>query len=245
MSTSLRRRGNQLPYDLLAGVVSCPGGWLVCPGKLVGVNLFADAAYKVGSLRDVLDSVPQYAVIALAAPVGLPDRATHGGRACDREARRLLGWPRAGGVRSAPCRDVLHASHGMKARAGNDARMDAVTTMLLPRIREVADEIQSYWQRTVFEAHPELSFYQLNDDRPLASSKRSTEGVAERRSLLVRRLPGVESALDANVAGVAPWHLLDAAAVLWTARRIAARAVVRLPEAPEWNKDGLRMEILR
>lgn len=32
---------------------------------------------------------------------------------------------------------------------------------------------------------------------------------------------------------------------LWTARRIAARAVSRLPENPEWNEDGLRMELVR
>jgi predicted RNase H-like nuclease len=39
--------------------------------------------------------------------------------------------------------------------------------------------------------------------------------------------------------------VLDACVDLWTARRIAARAVSRLPEVPEWNDDGLRMELVR
>jgi len=39
--------------------------------------------------------------------------------------------------------------------------------------------------------------------------------------------------------------VLDACVDLWTARRIAARAVARLPEVPEWNEDGLRMEFVR
>jgi predicted RNase H-like nuclease len=30
-----------------------------------------------------------------------------------------------------------------------------------------------------------------------------------------------------------------------TARRIAARAVERLPEDPEWDEAGVRMELLR
>jgi predicted RNase H-like nuclease len=47
------------------------------------------------------------------------------------------------------------------------------------------------------------------------------------------------------VAGAKPWHLLDAAACLWTARRVAARAATRIPMDPEWDSQGLRMEIVR
>jgi predicted RNase H-like nuclease len=39
--------------------------------------------------------------------------------------------------------------------------------------------------------------------------------------------------------------LLDAAALLWTARRISARAGTRLPADPEWDVEGLRMEFVR
>jgi hypothetical protein len=40
-------------------------------------------------------------------------------------------------------------------------------------------------------------------------------------------------------------HLLDAAAFMWTARRISARAGMRVPLDPEWDGEGLRMEIIR
>ncbi|MCW2929021.1 MAG: hypothetical protein JWM86_2989, partial [Thermoleophilia bacterium] len=40
-------------------------------------------------------------------------------------------------------------------------------------------------------------------------------------------------------------HLLDAMADMVTARRIAARAVIRIPEDPEWDEQGVRMELLR
>jgi predicted RNase H-like nuclease len=245
MATELRRRGSQLPYQLLAGVVPCPGGWLVTAGKLVGINLFPQPGRVHAHLRDVLDSVPQYAVIALAAPVGLPDVPMHGGRACDKEARRLLGWPHSGAIRSAPCRAVFGALSPRSAAAHNGGRIDPITYQLLGRIKEVAEEVQSHWQRTVYEVHPELSFYQLNGDQPLTTRKRTAQGADERRTLLVKRFPGVESVLDSRVSGAAPRHLVDATAVLWTARRIAARAVTRVPAHPEWNGDGLRMEILR
>jgi predicted RNase H-like nuclease len=245
MSKNLRRRGSQLPYELLAGVVSCPGGWLVVSGKLVGINLFPQQPQVVQHLRDVLDTVPGYSVIALAAPVGLPDWPSRGGRACDREARRLLGWPRSGAVRSAPCRMVVDARTELGAVANNGGRLDVVTLRLLPRIKEVASEVQSHRQRTVHEAHPALSFYQLNGDRPLAKPKRRSDGIAERQGLLVKRMPGLEGVLNNPIAGASPWRVLDAAAVLWTARRIAARAVNRVPEQPEWNAEGLRMEIIR
>jgi predicted RNase H-like nuclease len=47
------------------------------------------------------------------------------------------------------------------------------------------------------------------------------------------------------VRGARRHHIVDAAACLWTARRIAGRAVNRVPEDPEWDDIGLRMEIVR
>jgi predicted RNase H-like nuclease len=218
---------------------------LVCSGKLVGINLFPQQPQVASRLRDVLDTVPEYSIIALAAPVGLPDRPTRGGRACDREARRLLGFPRSGAIRSAPCRTVVDARNAVSAVAKNGGRLDVVTKRMLPRIKEVASEIQSHRQRTVYEAHAALSFYQLNGDQPLATAKRTPEGDVERRQLLVNRMPGFEAFLDNRVAGASACQVLDAGAVLWTTRRIAARAVNRVPENPEWNGEGLRMEIVR
>ncbi len=117
--------------------------------------------------------------------------------------------------------------------------------MRIPKTREAAEEVQPYWQRTVFEVHPELSFYQLNDDQPLHWSKHMAVGRKERRELLENRMEGIARVLDAHLPKLRDSHLLDACACLWTARRIAARAVQRLPEDPEWDSQGLRMEFVR
>jgi predicted RNase H-like nuclease len=105
--------------------------------------------------------------------------------------------------------------------------------------------VQPYMQRTVFEVCPELSLYQLNEDKPMTDRKRSAAGQDERRALMLERFPGSERILDAETDGAGAYHRTDACLALWTARRIVARAVSRLPQDPEWSTEGMRMEIVR
>lgn len=235
------RPGPQLPYRVLAGVVPCHDGWLAVTGKLQSVSLLPEGAMVLPTILDVLDYRPSFDVITLHAPLGLLAAAARGGRSCDREARRLLGQPRAGAVFTPPSRALLAADDWIH----DTERISAVTRLMLPHLDEVARHVGSYHQRTVYEVHPELSFYQLNDDRPLRYSKRLRAGQMERRALLEAKLPGIERALDVPVPGARIGRLLDASAALWTARRIAARAITRIPEDPEWDDEGIRMEIVR
>jgi predicted RNase H-like nuclease len=228
----------------MGGTVPCPGGWLVITGKLQGITLAPSDAFVVPRFVEALDYLPAFDVLTVHAPIGLPKQADPRGRRCDQEARALLGWPRAGAVVSAPVRTALGAKTPEEA-ADRNGTMSVVQWALLPRIAEVAEHVQLFNQRSVFEIHPELSFYQLNGDVPMAYPKHTDAGRAERRSLLERQLPGIERVLAHRVRGAGREHLLDAAVALWTARRIASRAVVRIPEDPEWDEMGLRMEILR
>ena len=123
--------------------------------------------------------------------------------------------------------------------------LDAISKTLLPRYQEVADEMAPYRQRTIYETNAELSFYQLNDDVPMQWGKHSEKGIEERKALLEAKVPGVLRIVQAEVPGAAVSHLLDVSAILWTARRIFAKAVVRIPTDPEWDEQGLRMEIVR
>lgn len=233
-------RGAPLPYRPLAGVVPCPGGWLVAGAKLQGITLSPEEPQVFRTLLEVIDYKPAYQIVSLAAPIGLLDEPVPGGRQCDRDARRLIGWPRNGAIVSAPARAVLR-----DYAAGFDVSLSVVSRRLIDRFAEVDQNAQPYWQRTVFEVHPELSFFQLNEDQPMRYSKHRRAGVEERTALLKARLPGVERILDPRVIGAKPAHQVDGAVCLWTARRIAARAVSRLPEDPQWDSAGLRMEIVR
>lgn len=238
------QRGAPLPYELLAGVVPTKAGWVVASAKLQGIQMYPNQPELLPELADVLDYRPSFRVIALAAPVGLLEEPVEGGRACDREARQLIGFPRAGAIPTPPVRKALQASSYEDA-ARLSGGMGAVTWGLLDRFAEVDRELAPYRQRTIFEVQPELSFFQLNDDTPMRFSKRSHIGMEERKELLKGRIQGMERIVDAEIDKVKPWQLIDAAACLWTTRRIASRAMTRIPEDPEWDETGLRMELVR
>jgi predicted RNase H-like nuclease len=225
-----------LPYRLLAGVEPCRGGWLVVSAKLQGVSLFAEPPHVFSRFADVLETTPPYEFVALHCPIGLPSEHAQGGRQCDREARRLLGSHRGAAIVSPPSQPNLERD--------DPAGLSAVGRATLPYIREVHGSVASYHQRVVFEVHPELCFYQLNGERPLLHPKSTEEGRLERLTVLQKRMPGLDRALNNKPRGVSDSQLLDACADLWTARRLVARSVLRLPEVPEWNPDGLKMELV-
>jgi predicted RNase H-like nuclease len=233
------RRGPNLPYSLVAGVTPCRGGWLVAASKLQGTIFAPEDPARIETFVDVVDMRPSYSIIALNAPVGGLERAQAGGRTCDREARALLGR-RAAAVKSAP----VH----VESREGTDLlpdHIDAISRTLLPRYQEAARELAPFRQRTIYEVNAELSFYQLNGEAPMQWGKHSEKGIEERRAVLEAKIPGVLRIIDAEVPGATPSHLLDVAAILWTARRVFAHAAVRIPTDPEWDEQGLRMEIVR
>jgi len=236
-------RRNPLPYVLLAGVVPITRGWLVASAKLQGIQIYPNEPEIMATLVDVIDYRPSFLAIALDAPIGLHDAPVDGGRSCDREARKKLGWPRSGAILTPPVRPALAAASYEEA-----ARMcDGISPVVWGRMKHIAEvdaEMAPYRQRTIFEIHPEMSFFQLNEDRPMRHAKRTVEGMRERRELLHGKIPGIERLIDVEVPGVRPWQLLDAASCLWTARRVVARAMSRLPEDPEWDDQGLRMEIM-
>ncbi len=233
------RRGPDLPYKVVAGVKPCATGWLVAAAKLHGTTFAPEEPRVIETFVEVIDQRPAFEVLALNAPIGYLEELRTGGRTCDREARGLLGR-RGSAIQSPPIRPQVEEGLDQSAEG-----LNAVTRKLLPRYREVAAEMAPYHQRRVYEVTSELSFFQLNEDTPLRWSKRSSRGQEERRALLAKKIPGGERVFDAKIPRVPYSHLLDVAAFLWTARRIFAKAATRIPEDPEWDELGLRMEIVR
>lgn len=232
------RRGPDLPYKVVAGVTPWGSNWIVASAKMHAATFAPEPPKVYPSFLEVLDERPSFIVIVVNAPIGVVDNSESGIRTCDREARALLGR-RGSAVHNAPTRAQL--SGGAQSVVEG---IDAVSATLLPRYREVASEMSPYRQRVVYEGQPELSFYQLNGDKPLRRSKKIEAGYLERRALLEQKIPGVNKILDSELKRVPPKHLLDAAALLWTARRVFAHAALRLPSDAEWDSEGLRMELV-
>ena len=230
-----------LPYQILAGVEPVPGGWLVAPGNLQGINLAPQAASVMPTLADVLDYRPSYSVVALHAPVGVMENAGER-RPSDVEARQRLGR-RAGSVVPAPSRALLEAKTYEEARA-IDPSLDIVRWRSMAKAIEAIREVQSWRQRTVYEVNPELSLTTMNDGVPIPYSRRSQLGRDARRALVEQKLPGATGVLAQRPPKVREEKLIDALADLWTARRIMARAITRATEHPTWDEEGVRMDIV-
>jgi predicted RNase H-like nuclease len=239
------RSQQQLPYRSLAAVVPSRNGWLCVPARLSGVSLAPMQPVVYEHFLDIMDWKPAFEVIAVHIPIGLLDKPVKGGRRADIAARELLGRPRALSIMTPPIRSVLPIATREEAAIVNGG-MSITAWQLMSRIREIAAEVASYNQRVVYEVHPELSFYEMNDCVPMQYSKHKMQGRAERETLLRSKIQNIETVLDAKVKGPTRAKVLDASACLWSARRIMARgAAIRVPDDPEWDSEGLRMDIWR
>lgn len=239
--------------DWVAGADGYREGWVVV--------LWQPATGAIRRRRveevDALLALPE-APVALGVDmvIGCPDEAEPGGRACDRAARRLLGHPRGASVFSPPAYDTLQADTYEEALRRNRASgpeapgLSKQAFHLVPKLRALAERMTPARQRRVREVHPELSFYAMNDDTPLAHSKHTAAGRRTRLELLTGHgLPDVEAAVEALAGGpLGTDDVLDAHAACWTARRICNGTAQRCPpvdaQTPR-NARGLRMEIWR
>jgi predicted RNase H-like nuclease len=193
-------------------------------------------------------------VIAVDMPIGLPERRGRGGRPCEVEVRDRIGARRSS-VFAVPARAAVMAGDYRAACAVSllhsdpPRKVSKQTFMLFPYMREVDALMSPQIQTRVYEVHPELSFWAMNDGQPLALPKKVKgrpfdAGLALRRSLLaaagfplarLRLVPGVERAGRDDI--------LDACAAAWSARRIRDGEHLRLPADPPRDAKGLRMEI--
>jgi predicted RNase H-like nuclease len=207
----------------LAGVDGCRGGWVVA---------CEDGVSVVAAFAEVLAG--GFDVAAVDIPIGLPADSTP--RACDVAARALLGRGRASSVFPAPRREALAwrswaEASGMSIQAFN----------IMAKVREVDALMTTSLQDRVVEAHPEVAFALLAGG-PMAASKKTAAGRAERRAALAS--VGLDGVVPMErLQGAAVDDLLDACALLWTAGRVARGEAVRLGDGGV-DQRGLRMEIV-
>jgi predicted RNase H-like nuclease len=235
----------QLPYTMIGASVMCPAGWLVIAARIVGVTVVVEDPVTFDTFSDVLDYRPAFTVVALGAPIGYPDDPTGGYRPAEKEARSRLPFNLRVTIPRVPCRGALYAPTLDEAVAV-ESWVTAAEYRRFRRWREIDKEIQGFHQRTVFSTVPELSYGLLSStDAPLRSNPGSPEGQEERLALIEQRMPGVTAKVrECKLPGVDIRHLVEASGMLWTARRISGRVLTRFPTTPEWNEEGLRIEVV-
>lgn len=199
------------------GIDGYPGGWVAYKVHLGSSNTSVEPIDLPSLLKKKRDDI---SVVAIDIPIGLFD----GPRACDSEARKLLGQPCGSSVFSAPCRASLSAENYRAANAANlrvtGKGLTCQAWGIAPKIKQVDDAMRLDCQKWVFEVHPEVCFWALAGRRPMSNRKKKAGGIEERLKLLRPVFRDIEGHLQKRPTRVGKDDLLDAAVAAWSALRL-------------------------
>jgi predicted RNase H-like nuclease len=222
-----------VPYVL--GVDAYKGGWVA----LTLADGSVEACQLYGHISDLIRDHSEAGIIAVDIPIGLPEKCPRG---ADTEARQFVG-PRRSSVFPTPPRAVLEAATYDEALAlaqglGGPG-ISKQSFALAPKILEV-DGAASADERIV-EVHPEVSFRAMAG-HSIEFPKKSWNGMLLRRRLLEAN--GILLPDELSDGGLAPAEdVLDTAAAVWTAGRIAEEKATSLPDPPEKHPGGRAVAI--
>jgi predicted RNase H-like nuclease len=231
------------------GVDGCRSGWL-------SVALDGDGGWDIA----VHETFPELwrahqgaDHILVDVPIGLRSDGSEE-RACDKQARRLLGSPRGSSVFPAPCRPALAAEDHEEASRINRLRtgrgLSVQSWAIAPKIDEVDRFLRSNAgaRRAVREVHPEVLFWGLNGGVPVATKKKRTVGFQERFTILSHLNPLTDAIVSHGLSRwrrseVARDDILDALAAAVTAE-LGRGDFETVPRDPEQDARGLPMEMV-
>jgi predicted RNase H-like nuclease len=234
----------------VTGVDACKRGWVAVtleaasPPALAAVRMHESLP---GALDDGPGSTPAR-IVGIDMPLGLLDS---GWRDADRIARSLLG-PRRSSVFAIPPRPVwAQASYqaaNQRCRELTGQGFSIQAWGLRPKLLEANEYLQTCGH-PMYEVHPELAFGAMAG-APLPYSKHTAPGRDLRRELLAAAgiiLPVAAARVAPAVAPRVPappvTDTLDAAAVAWSAWRIATGEAVVLPDPPQLGSQGREITI--
>lgn len=229
------------------GIDGCRGGWF-----MISLNDQGDS--QINLLRHIneLDTylVPAERVF-IDIPIGLLGRHSQE-RECDKQARAVLGAKRGASIFPAPSRCALNCKTYQEANARNrhctGRGLSRQCFGILPKIREVDEYLGNENKRSkIYEMHPEICFWSMNQSTPLAHNKKKMEGYAERLRLLSKVYPHAKSVIDSAMqtyprAEVARDDVVDALVGAVTAKNsIKLRC---FPDHSIRDEMGLVMQIV-
>ena len=223
----------------VTGVDACRRGWVAVsldgPGHghgLAAVRVHATLTGLLGQDAGTAEGT----VTGIDMPLGLLES---GWRAADLAARGLLG-PRRSSVFAIPPRTVWeqasYQAAGRRCRELTGQGFSIQAWGLRTKLHE-AGRYRETCRHPLYEVHPELAFCAMAG-APLAHSKHTEAGRDQRRALLSRAGIVLPAALQAPITDT-----LDAAAVAWSAWRIAAGQAVILPGTPQRDSRGREIAI--
>jgi len=222
----------------VTGVDACRRGWVAVTLEVPPHGRAGVRAVRVHRSLDGVLEGNGAGVVGIDMPLGLLES---GWREADLAARGLLGTRRSS-VFAIPPRAVWgepdYAAARLRCRELTGKGFSAQAWGLRAKLLE-ADGYRQACAHPLYEVHPELAFCALSG-APLALSKHTAPGLELRRELLARAgiVPPADHASPAPAADT-----LDAAAVAWSAWRIATGQAAVIPARPQYDRHGREIAI--
>ena len=221
----------------VAGVDAARPGWVVVSLAAAGPAVSVRTGPLLGPLLAPDLDPAGTTIVGIDMPLGLLET---GWREADRAARGLLG-PRRSSVFAIPPRAVWaepsYQAANLRCRELTGKGFSAQAWGLRAKLLEAA-EYREECGHPLYEVHPELAFGAMAG-APLAASKHTAAGRDTRRALLARAGLEIPAQVPAAILG----DILDAAAVAWSARRIATGQAVIIPAEPQLDDRGREITI--
>ena len=219
----------------VTGVDACRGGWVA-----VSLDETGPVAVRVHETLTGLLGPGGGAEAAVVTGIDMPlGLLAAGWREADLAARARLG-PRRSSVFAIPPRAVWeqasYQAAGERCRALTGQGFSIQAWGLRAKLLE-ADRYRDTCRHPLYEVHPELAFGAMAG-APLANRKHTAAGREQRRALLSQAGITLPARAPAPVTDT-----LDAAAVAWSARRIAAGQAVVIPGKPQHDERGNEIAI--
>jgi predicted RNase H-like nuclease len=226
----------------VTGIDGCRAGWVAVTltTSPAAAPLSASPLTVAVTVAPRLDELRLAGMVGVDMPLGL---LADGWRSADLLARRALGR-RGCCVFAIPPRPVwaetAYAEANRRCRELTGRGLSAQAWGLRAKLLE-ADRYRRVTAHPLHEVHPELAFAAMAG-APLPDSKHSKAGLTVRHELLAAvgiTLPRAQ----AYPRGIGEDDLLDAAAVAWSARRIAAGTAEILSDPAQRADDGTEIAI--
>ena len=235
------------------GIDGCHAGWIVIS---CDSDMHFQSALVEESIQELLDYTQRSTLTLIDIPIGLKDGKQPGRRKCDVDARKVLG-KRAFSVFPAPQREALKAETWEGEKGASNINKEICGMGLSMQTWGIMKKIASVdsilirdvsLQSRLRETHPEVCFWSLNNQHAMKHSKKR-EGLDERLDVLARLSRNANEFYNRiknqyKVKDVSSDDIVDAMAAALTASLSDRYGIQTLPQTPEIDSHGLRMEIV-
>lgn len=242
---------------VFVGVDGCRAGWFAVFLEEENENdcrwevaLFPEFSFLIDFLENNYSHAEP--LILIDIPIGLKDSGA-GERLSDINARKIL-KARKSSIFPVPCREAVYAETYEKACEVNKKftgkSISKQAWNIVPKIRDVDSFLlknKSYREK-VREVGPEIC-YQSFAGFPMKYSKKKIEGFFERKEALNNACKCVDEIIEYSFSrykrrDLAKDDILDALAAALTARKGSRHGFVYIPDEPETDSMGLKIQMI-